>query len=70
MAGTAVRACHTDLNRQSRGMTDPVLHTITTVLRRAPEWVRHDLVAKDAGTRERAEEALAAMIAAALHAQP
>ncbi|WP_298090147.1 DUF6771 family protein [uncultured Sphingomonas sp.] len=51
-------------------MTDPVLHTITTVLRRAPEWVRHDLVAKDAGTRERAEEALAAMIAAALHAQP
>ncbi|MBB4087299.1 DUF6771 family protein [Sphingomonas carotinifaciens] len=51
-------------------MTDPMLHAITAVVRRAPEWVRHDLMAKDAGTRERAEDALAAMIAAALQAQP
>jgi len=35
-------------------------------LERAPEWVRHDLAAKDAAIRARAEETLAAMIASAL----
>lgn len=38
---------------------------ITGVLSRAPEWIRKDLASKDASTRERAEEALAALISAA-----
>jgi len=36
------------------------------VIERAPQWIRHDLAAKDAATRARAEETLAAMIADAL----
>jgi hypothetical protein len=47
-------------------MVDEQLALITSVMRRAPEWVRYDLVAKDPAGRQRAEEALAAMIAAAL----
>jgi hypothetical protein len=39
---------------------------IGTVLARAPQWVRHDLAAADASLRERAEETLAAMIAAGI----
>jgi hypothetical protein len=39
---------------------------ITSVLNQAPEWIRSDLTSKDASLRERAEEALAAMIAAAV----
>ena len=47
-------------------MTDALNATIVAVLGRAPEWLRHDLLAKDENTRTRAEEALAAMIASAL----
>lgn len=36
---------------------------ILTVIERAPQWIRHDLVAKDPTVRARAEETLAAMIA-------
>lgn len=36
---------------------------VTAVLRQAPQWIRSDLLSKDAAMRERAEEALAAMIA-------
>lgn len=43
------------------------LALITDVIGRAPEWVRYELTAKDPSNRQRAEEALAAMIAAALH---
>ena len=39
---------------------------VTEVLRNAPEWVRHDLAARDRAARVRAEDTLAAMIAAAL----
>ncbi|WP_371819595.1 DUF6771 family protein [Erythrobacter sp. 3-20A1M] len=39
---------------------------ILIAIERAPEWVRRDLTAKDQGVRDRAEEALAAMIASAL----
>ncbi len=39
---------------------------VTRILSRAPEWIRKDLAARDALTRERAEEALAALISAAL----
>ncbi|MGJ3648927.1 hypothetical protein ACLB0R_10700 [Sphingomonas sp. GlSt437] len=47
-------------------MTAKFTDTIASVLARTPEWIRHDLVAKDNASRTRAEEALAAMIATAL----
>jgi hypothetical protein len=40
---------------------------VRELLARAPEWVRIDLASKDATTRARAEETLAAMIEAALN---
>lgn len=39
------------------------------VLAKAPTWVRHDLGSADKSVRARAEDALAAMIAAALEAK-
>lgn len=48
-------------------MNQDVTAVVTAVLERAPEWVRTDLAAKDAAARARAEETLAAMVAAALH---
>lgn len=39
---------------------------VTSVLARAPEWIRKDLAAKDPLSRARAEETLAALITAAL----
>lgn len=39
---------------------------ITAVLANAPQWIRHDLCSLDQKLRLRAEESLAAMIAAAL----
>lgn len=39
---------------------------ITAILTHAPEWIRHELSSKEKATRERAEEALATMIASAL----
>jgi hypothetical protein len=39
---------------------------VTSLLRRAPEWVRSDLCSRDPPLRARAEDALAMMIAAAL----
>jgi hypothetical protein len=39
---------------------------ITSVLNAAPQWIRSDLASNDAARRQRAEEALAAMIAAAI----
>lgn len=47
-------------------MTTEQLAVITDIIGRAPEWVRQDLLAKEPSNRQRAEEALAAMIAAAL----
>ncbi|MFS0851265.1 DUF6771 family protein [Novosphingobium panipatense] len=47
-------------------MNSPLTTTILQVLERAPQWVRHDLEAKDAVIRTRAEETLAAMISAEL----
>jgi len=47
-------------------MDDLTTQLILRVLERAPQWVRTDLIAKDAGVRRRAEETLAAMIASAL----
>jgi len=45
---------------------DDITATITRVIENAPDWLRQDLASKDAGLRTRAEETLAAMIAAAL----
>lgn len=39
---------------------------VTAVLSKAPQWVRHDLASHEPTLRLRAEESLAAMIAAAL----
>lgn len=39
---------------------------VTTVLARAPDWLKKELVAKEDKTRCEAEESLATMIAAAL----
>lgn len=47
-------------------MTPDFTPIILQVLERAPQWIRHDLEAKDATLRIRAEETLAAMIANAL----
>lgn len=47
-------------------MDENMTALILRVIERAPHWLRHDLEAKDAGARQRAEETLAAMIADAL----
>jgi hypothetical protein len=39
---------------------------ILRVIERAPQWIRHDLDAKEESVRARAEETLAAMIINAL----
>ncbi|QDX25070.1 hypothetical protein FPZ54_02880 [Sphingomonas suaedae] len=47
-------------------MTEDLEMTILAFLKRAPEWVRRDLTAKDQSARTQAEEAFAAMLADAL----
>ena len=47
-------------------MRDDLTAAVNAVLARTPEWVRRDLASKELSERQRAEEALAAMIAAAL----
>lgn len=47
-------------------MTNSLAPRILATLARMPDWLRKDLAAKDEATRERAQEALAAMIAGAL----
>jgi len=47
-------------------MNDTLQATIIAVIARIPEWIRHDLLSKEANARTRAEETLAAMIANAL----
>lgn len=49
-----------------RGMNSEHGALILAVLQRAPQWIRHDLAAKDDNTRLRAEESLTAMIVDAL----
>lgn len=43
-----------------------LLSSLTAALARIPQWIRHDLATQDPAIRIRAEESLAAMIAAAL----
>lgn len=47
-------------------MNDRTTLAILKVVERAPQWIRADLISKDATLRGRAEESLAAMIASAL----
>lgn len=47
-------------------MNEETKAIILHMIERTPQWLRHDLVAKDALARTRAEESLAAMIADAL----
>lgn len=47
-------------------MTTETTSTILAAIERAPQWVRRDLESKDDAIRRRAEETLAAIIAAAL----
>lgn len=50
----------------ANAMKEELTEIVLTVLQRAPEWIRHDLGAKDASLRARAEEVLAAMVDAAI----
>jgi hypothetical protein len=43
-----------------------IAHLIEQVVAKAPAWIKTELISPDPGLRERAEETLAAMIAAAL----
>lgn len=47
-------------------MTEDLEATILAFLKRAPEWIRRDLTAKDPNARAQAEEAFAAMVADSL----
>lgn len=47
-------------------MNEDIQAIITAVIGKAPEWIRRDLLSRDAPERVASEEALAAMIAAAL----
>lgn len=50
----------------SRAMDEATAKSILAVIERLAEWIRHDLAAKDAAIRTRAEETVAAMIATVL----
>ncbi|MFZ5747864.1 MAG: hypothetical protein ACOY45_09440 [Pseudomonadota bacterium] len=46
-------------------MSENLQATITAIIARTPDWIRQELLSKEKATRERAEEALGAMIAGA-----
>lgn len=50
-------------------MSADQLSVITNVVAKAPEWIRTDLASRDPSARRRAEEAIAAMMAAALRSR-
>ena len=51
-------------------MSQHVVQVVEQLLAKAPQWLRQDLLSSDASTRRRAEETLAAMVAAALNDTP
>ena len=51
-------------------MSQHVVQVVERLLAKAPQWIRQDLLSSDASTRRRAEETLAAMVAAALDDTP
>ena len=50
-------------------MSQRIIETVKRVLTRAPEWIRQDLASGEPLARIRAEEALAAMVSAAINEQ-
>jgi hypothetical protein len=48
-------------------MDESARETVLRILHRTPQWIRHDLGAKDSQARAQAEEILATMITSALH---
>lgn len=53
----------------SRLMEDDALKSrVETLMPKLPQWLRHDLSSNDRAARERAEDALVAMILAAVRA--
>lgn len=51
-------------------MSDHLAKKISEVVRKAPDWARRELLSDDQSRRQRAEETMAAMIAAALSGEP
>lgn len=51
-------------------MTDDLSGRVLAALQRVPDWLRRDMAASDVAVRERAEEALAAIIGSVLGDQP
>ncbi len=49
-------------NRHSVGMEQTTKDALLKAVARLPDWIRHDLAAKDAALRVRAEESLTAML--------
>lgn len=49
---------------EERGMPQDMDSQLTALLRRLPDWMRRDIAATDPARRERAEEALHAMLLA------
>ena len=47
-------------------MTEEQLAVVAADVSRAPDWIRRDLSSTDPALRQRAEDALAAMLAAAI----
>lgn len=53
-------------SRMVTAMDEGMTALVLRMIERMPQWIRHDLAAKDESTRQRAEETLAAMIGDAL----
>jgi len=51
-------------------MTSNIQGIIHTIVKRVPQWLRHDLTSHDKAVRMRAKETIAAMIAEALSKVP
>jgi len=50
-------------------MSEPDIETaIAKVVAHAPDWLRQELISRDPSTRQRAEETLVTMLAAAVRA--
>lgn len=57
---------HQPVRHEHRKMDSKIESIVGDILKRTPQWIRHDLGAKDATIRRRAEATLAAMIASAI----
>lgn len=63
------RNWHCVLQRRAcidQAMQTDVYQIVHAAIARMPEWIRNELISRDPSARERAEEALAAMVASAI----